>query len=66
METWNQPDSYRGGGSREWWKEGEGTSQRTCMNDPWTWKTVWELPVEWEVGWVEESKGGKFGTAVIK
>ena len=19
-----------------WWKEGEGTSQRTCMNDSWT------------------------------
>ena len=28
-----------------WWKEGEGTSQRTCMNDSWTWMTVWELTV---------------------
>ena len=27
------------------WKEGEGTSQRTCMNELWTWTTVWELTV---------------------
>ena len=26
-------------------KEGEGSSQRTCMNDPWTWTTVWGLTV---------------------
>ena len=25
-------------------KEGEGSSQRTCMNDPWTWTTVWGWP----------------------
>ena len=24
---------WGGGGKREWWKEGEGTSQGTCMND---------------------------------
>ena len=30
METWNR-------GEGRWWEEGEGTSQRTCMNDPWTW-----------------------------
>ena len=24
---------------------GEGTSQRTCTNGPWTWTTVWELTV---------------------
>ena len=28
------PDScQRGGGRENWWKEGEGMSQRTCMND---------------------------------
>ena len=33
-----QTDSYRrGGGWGEWWKEGEGVSQRTCMNGSWTW-----------------------------
>ena len=27
--------------------EGRGrTRQRTCMNDPWTWTTVWGLTVE--------------------
>ena len=28
-----------------WWKEGEGTRQRTCMNDSQTCTTVWELTV---------------------
>ena len=32
----------RGGRRREWWKEGDGPSQRTCVNDPWTWTMVWE------------------------
>ena len=27
-------------------KEGEGTSQRTHMRDPWTWTTVWGLTRE--------------------
>ena len=26
-------------------KEGEGASQRTCLNDPRTWTTVWGLTV---------------------
>ena len=26
-------------------KEGERTSQRICMNDPWTWTMVWGLTV---------------------
>ena len=26
-------------------KEGEGISQRTCMNDPWTWTMVQGLTV---------------------
>ena len=49
----------------EWWKEGGRTSQRACMNDPWTWTTVWELTVQ-GVGWVEEDKGRKIGTTVIE
>ena len=28
------------GGMGKWQKEGEEISQRTYMNDPWTWKTV--------------------------
>ena len=46
METENRLTAARGnGGVEEWWKEGEGTSQRTCMNDPQTWTTVWGLTV---------------------
>ena len=26
-------------------EKGERTSQRTCMNDPWTWTMVWGLTV---------------------
>ena len=59
MRAMDQTDNCRRGrGSGEWWKEGEGTSQRTCMNDPWTWTTEWGLTVEWKVGWVKEGKGG--------
>ena len=55
-------DSYqRGRGQREWWKEGEGINQRTCMNDPCTWTTVWGLTVGAGVCWMEEGKGGKLG-----
>ena len=34
-ETWNHGLVAIGGEEEEgeWWKEGEGTSQRTCMND---------------------------------
>ena len=45
METWNRLTAARGKSGVEWWKEGERTSQRTCMNDPWTWTMVWELTV---------------------
>ena len=38
-----QNDRDKGG--ELWWKEGEVTSQRTCMNDPWTWTMVWGLTV---------------------
>ena len=33
------------GGGGKWGKEGEGVSQRTCMNDPWAWTTGWGLTV---------------------
>ena len=34
-------DSVTGKGrGGDWLKEGEGTSQRTYMKDPWTWTTV--------------------------
>ena len=37
-ETWNRLIAVGGEvGSREWRKEGEGISQKTCMNDSWTW-----------------------------
>ena len=36
-----QTDSDQCGG----WEVGEGTGQRTCMNDPWIWTTVWGLAV---------------------
>ena len=46
METWNRLTAVGGEeGEGEWWKEGEGTSQRTCMNDSWTGKTERGLTV---------------------
>ena len=56
----------RGVGGEEWWEDGEGTSQRTCMNDPQTWTTVWGLSVGVGVGWAEEGKGGKTGITEIE
>ena len=45
-------------------KRGEGSSQRTRTNDPWTWTKVWGLTVGVGVGGMEEGKGGKIGTTV--
>ena len=43
----------------------EQSSQRTYMQDPQTWTTVWGLPEGvGEVGW-RRGKGRKFGTTVI-
>ena len=40
METGKKLIAARGKGVKgDWWKEGEQISQRTCMNDPWTWTT---------------------------
>ena len=49
-------------GGEQWRKEREGTSQRTCMNDPWTWAMVWGVTVEVEgwTGW-RRAKGEKLG-----
>ena len=44
----------------------ERTSRRTCMNDPWTWTTVWELTVGMGVGWAELGKGIKIGKSIIE
>ena len=42
-----QPSDFKkitlGGG--EWWKEEDEISQKTCINDPWTWTIVWGLTV---------------------
>ena len=56
----------RGRGKREWWKEGEEINQRTCMNDPCTWTTVWGLTVgarAW-AGW-RKAKGKKLETPTV-
>ena len=36
---------WQTGAGGYWWKEGGGIRQTTCMNDPRTWRTVWELTV---------------------
>ena len=41
-EGWGEGDN---GG-----KKGKKTSQSICMNDPWTWTTVWGLIMEVEGG----------------
>ena len=56
---------------RQGWKgdnveEGEGTRQRTHMNDPWTWTTVWELTVEVGCGKGGRGQRGEIGTTVIE
>ena len=41
-----QTDSdQRGEGGGQWWKEGEGTSQRTHMKEQWTCTMMWGLTV---------------------
>ena len=44
METRNRLAASRDEGRGQYWrKEVTSTRQRTCMNDPWTWTTVWGL-----------------------
>ena len=64
METWNRLKVTSGEGEGgKLWKEGEGTSQRTCMNDLWMWTTGWGLTVGVgeRVGWAGGSNGKKLG-----
>ena len=66
METRNRLTRARGErGEDEAGKEGEGPSQGTDMNDPWTWTTGWGLTVGG--GSAGQGKqGGKIGTTVIE
>ena len=67
IETWNRLTATREQGVEgKWWKEGEGISQRTCMNDPQTWTKLWGLTVGAGVGWAEEVKGEKIRTTVTE
>ena len=62
METGTRLTAARRKGMRgEGWKEGEGTGQRTCMNDPWTCTMVWGWTVGAGVCGTEEPKGAKLG-----
>ena len=68
MEIKNKPTVIREeGGEGSWGKEGEGTRQRTCMNDPETWTTVWELTMGVR-GWggYSRANGKKTETTVLE
>ena len=54
-----QTDSDQRGASKGIMIEGERTRQRTCMNDPLTWTTVWGLTVEAGGGLVRGGQRGK-------
>ena len=44
MEIKNKPTVMEGAGERDiTGKEGEGTSQGTCIKDPWAWTMGWRL-----------------------
>ena len=59
MEIWSRLKVTRGEeGVGKGWKAGEGTSQGTCMNDPWTWTTVWKLTMGAGGGM---DRGGQWG-----
>ena len=44
METQQTVGCQRKAG--EGWEKTEGISQITCMNDPWTWTTMWGWTVK--------------------
>ena len=51
----------RDGGGGKWRKEGEGSSQGTCIKDPWTWT---RMGIDrGSGGWVGQGRamGGKLG-----
>ena len=67
METWNRLIAVGWEkGSGEWWKEGEGISQRACTSDSRAWTMEKGLTVERGVSWVEGNKREKIGTIVIE
>ena len=67
MGTWSRLTVTREKGqSRQWWKEGEGTRQRTCMDDPRTRTTVWELTVGAGSGMGSGGERGEIGTTVME
>ena len=49
-----------------WWKEGDGTSQRTCVNDSWTWTSERGLTGVERGRLGGGGQKGKNGTTVIK
>ena len=57
--VWNRLKVIRGEEGGLWWKEGEGTGQRTCINNPWAWTMVWELTVGVGCGMGEGGQRGK-------
>ena len=60
-------EQARGESGREaWWKEREAISQRTCLNDPWTWTRVWRLTVGIGGGLGRGGQMRKIGTTVIE
>ena len=48
------------------WKEGGGTRQGTCMNDPGTWTTGWGMTVGVGGGLGGVGQRGKIGTSVTE
>ena len=67
METGNRlTAARRKGGWGKWQKEGEGISQRTCMNDPWTWTRDRGLTVGERGGLGGGEQREKTGTTVIE
>ena len=68
LETWKHGTDWQlsEGGGGQWWKEGEGIGQRTCMNGPWTWTTVRGLNVGAGVGLGGGGQKGKVQTNVME
>ena len=69
METWNRLTAARGKwGGREWRDEGEGTSQRKCVNDPRHGQqcggSLWERGRGGLGGAEESTERGEIGTTV--
>ena len=63
METWNRLTVTRGQVSAgQWWKEREGTSQRTCMNNKHM-DVVNGVGIDWgSWGWAGQRRAkGKIG-----